>query len=353
MSRHAVEERRRSRAAAAVALGGLALLGLAVLGAGALLLRASGGGSPDYAGSGSGSAVVQVHRGDTAGRIGRALVAAGVVKSAAAFRDAARDDSRSAALQPGLYQLRRGMSARSALARMLDPSSRLLGHVALPEGLPLNEALRRFSTDAKIPITQLRAVAAQPGQLGLPPYATGLEGYLFPATYEVQPDTSARDALAQAVTRFRRAARDVDLEVGAKAVGRSPADVVVIASLLESEAKAPEDYARVARVIYNRLAARMPLQLDSTVNYALGRRNLRVSEAQTRAAPPYNTYAHPGLPPTPIDSPGERALRAALHPAPGDWLYFVLVDKAGHSAFTRSYDDFLRLKEKAQRDGVY
>jgi UPF0755 protein len=105
--------------------------------------------------------------------------------------------------------------------------------------------------------------------------------------------------------------------------------------------------------VLNRLARNMPLQLDSTVNYVRTEKRARLSLQDIRVESPYNTYTNRGLPPTPIDSPGEKTLDAALHPADGDWLYFVTIDKAGHSLFTSDYQEFLRAKAKAQREGVY
>ncbi|MGZ6791992.1 MAG: endolytic transglycosylase MltG, partial [Mycobacteriales bacterium] len=144
-----------------------------------------------------------------------------------------------------------------------------------------------------------------------------------------------------------------DLEGGARKLGLTPYDVVKIASLVEAETPLDADRAKVARVVLNRLAKGMPLQLDSTVNYVRTERRARLSLSDIEVESPYNTYLHKGLPPTPIDSPGEKALAAALNPEAGDWIYFITIDKAGHSLFTSSYSEFLKAKAKAQRDGVY
>ena len=333
-----------------------ALLTLAVLlvfGAVAVGKRLTGG-SADYSGPGSGSVTVQIQRGDTASDIGARLVSAGVVRSVGAFRDAARAEPKSTSIQPGYYKLKLKMKASAALALLLDPASRLRGRVTIPEGMSLTAILARIARDTEVKLADLKAAATKPALLGLPAYAHGgLEGYLFPATYDVEPGTTATEVLRTMVTRFVRAAADVDLENRARALGRTPGEVVIVASLLEKEAKLGEDYPKVARVVYNRLGKEMPLQLDSTVNYVLKQRTGHLSTSQTRIESPYNTYLHTGLPPTPIDSPGQVALEAALNPAAGDWIYFITIDKSGKAAFTSSYDEFLRLKQEAQRNGVY
>jgi UPF0755 protein len=312
------------------------------------------GSSADYAGPGSGKVTVHIEQGDTAADIGARLVAAGVVKSVGAFREAAKAEPRSTSVQPGYYELKRGMKASDALALLLDPASRLRGRVTIPEGMSLSAILERVARDTEVKLTELKAAAADPAALGLPEYAAGhLEGYLFPATYDVEPGTTAVQVLTTMVTRFLRAADDVGLEEGARALGRTPEQVVAVASLLEKEAKLRDDFPKVARVIYNRLAKGMPLQLDSTVNYVLKQRSGHLTTAQTRIESPYNTYRHTGLPPTPIDSPGQIALEAALAPAAGDWVYFITVDKSGKAAFTSSYQEFLQLKQQAQLNGVY
>jgi UPF0755 protein len=127
----------------------------------------------------------------------------------------------------------------------------------------------------------------------------------------------------------------------------SPYDVVIVASMIEREARFPEDRPKIARVIYNRLSKGMALQIDATVQYALGNwRPLTLDDLEF--ASPYNTYLHQGLPPTPIAAPGRASLEAALSPARGKWLYYVVIDAQGHHAFTASYDEFLRLREQYQ-----
>lgn len=348
------EAPRRRRGPGLILLALLVVLVLLLVFGGMRLVQRFTGAPADYEGSGSGKATVHIERGDTAADIGARLVAADVVKSAGAFTAAARADTRAAKIQPGFYQLKKRMSAKAALALLLDPSSRLRGRVTIPEGMSLNAILERVARDTEVKLADLQAAAKNTGELGLPEFARGtLEGYLFPATYDVEPGTLAVDVLRTMVARFVRAAEDVGLEEGAAKLGISPADIVKVASLLEKEAKLPEDFPKVARVVYNRLKVDMPLQLDSTINYVLKERTGHLSTEQTKIDSPYNTYRVVGLPPTPIASPGQVALEAALAPARGDWIYFITVDKKGKTAFTASYEEFLQLKREAQRNGVY
>ncbi len=341
----------RRRRTVALAVVVLLVAGIAY---GGLALYNTVFGVADYEGNGTGAVVVQVRPGDSAGDIGATLVADKVVKSTRAFTRAAKHDSRSRTIQPGYYQLRQHMSGTAALALLLDPASRLRGRVTLPEGIPLAKVVDRLVTYTELTRADVVAALQNPAVLGLPAWAGNHpEGFLFPATYDVEPGTGAVEALRLMTDKFAEVAAALDLEARAAQLGLSPYEVVVIASLVEAETPLDEDRPKVARVVLNRLKRGMPLQLDSTVNYVRAARKARLSLADLATESPYNTYQHKGLPPTPIDAPGEKALEAALSPAQGDWLYFVTVDKAGHSLFTSDYQEFLRAKRKAQRDGVY
>lgn len=310
--------------------------------------------APDYSGSGTGEVVVQVKPGENLTAVGATLLGKGVVKSREAFRKATLDEPDATKLQPGFYTLRSQMSAASALALLLDPSSRLRGRVTLPEGVPLSQALATISREAKLPLAQLQAVVQEPSQLGLPDYAKGrVEGFLYPATYDVDPDTTALGLLKTMVQRFDQAAAGLDLVNASARIGRTPYEVLTVASLIEKETAFPADRPKVARVAYNRLADGMRLQFDSTVNYVRTEKKPRLSIGDILVESDYNTYLHAGLPPTPIGSPGDDAIKAALNPASGDYVYFITVSKSGQSLFTADYDAFLRAKKKAQAEGVY
>jgi UPF0755 protein len=338
----------------------LALVVLLILGGGAVLggkalLSRFGGPAPDYAGPGTGQVTVQVVKGATASGIGEALERAGVVKSAKAFRNVARKDQRSLRIQPGYYRLRLQMKASLALDLLLDPKARLRSRVTIPEGTTVDRTLQLIAKNvSEVSLASLREAAKNTAALGLPSYAGGhLEGFLFPATYDFEPGTSAVEILTTLIDEFEVRAERLQLTERAKALHLTPYQALIVASLVEGETGHESDRGKVARVVYNRLKVPMRLQFDSTVKYAYGLRG----ETKTRLLfrdldidSPYNTYRHDGLPPAPINSPGEAAFIGALDPTPGPWLYFVVIDKDGRSAFATTAEEFARLREKYRKD---
>lgn len=307
--------------------------------------------SNDYAGDGTGIVQVEVASGDTSADIGKKLAAAGVVKTATAFVDVAQGNAKSRDIQPGTYQLRLHMSAASALALLLEPTALIGGRVTIPEGTKLSKIKTIIEARTKITPADLDQALANPAALKLPAYANGhVEGFLFPATYNVTASTTAGALLSQMVARFGQTAAAIGLEQGAQKLHLTPYEVVTVASLIEAEVKRPQDYPQVAEVIYNRLHSGMKLELDSTVNYALGSSKQFLSQSDLKTESLYNTYLHPGLPPTPIDSPGKAALEAALNPTPGKMLYFVTIDPVtGETRFTDSEKQFEAWRIESQQ----
>ncbi len=213
------------------------------------------------------------------------------------------------------------MSGQAALDRLLDPASRLFSRVTLPEGLRVDAALQRIADSSQIPLADLQAAAADPAALGLPAWANGmLEGHLFPATYDIEPGQTAVDVLTAIVARGEQTYDSLSIPEADRL------RVLTEASLVQAEAATTEDMSKVATVINNRIAIGMPLQFDTTVNYATGKTGITTTAEDRATDSPYNTYRYPGLPPGAIDSPGEEALQAVLTPTPGDWLYFVVVN---------------------------
>lgn len=302
-------------------------------------------GAEDYPGPGSGEVTVEIAKGASLTQIGETLAASDVVKSADAFVAAAEANDNAVQIQPGTYVLRTQLSGAQAVVALLDPANRVTEKVTIPEGTRVSGTVTLLTRKSHLTRADLEAVLAHPESLGLPAYAkSNPEGFLFPATYTVEPATSAEEQLQAMVARFKESSDTVGLDERAADVGLTPYEVVIVASLIQAEAR-PDDFAKVSRVIYNRLEAGMRLQLDATVNYALGQSNLKLTPDDLAVESPYNTYRHEGLPPGPINSPGEAALEAALAPAEGPWLYYVTVDPAtGETKFTDSYEEFLRFK---------
>jgi UPF0755 protein len=203
-----------------------------------------------------------------------------------------------------------------------------------------------------IPASAYAKVLNNPASLGLPSYANGkAEGYLFPATYEVQPHETALGVLKGMVQRFDQEAATVNLAAGAKQVHLTEGQVIIMASLVQAEGGRLSDYPKIARVIYNRMAQGIPLQLDSTVLYGLNTFGILANDQQLNSSSPYNTYRHKGLTPGPIDSPGNAAIQAVLHPASGNWVYFVTVNpKTGETLFTSSQSQFEQFRQELQKN---
>lgn len=191
--------------------------------------------------------------------------------------------------------------------------------------------------------------AATTVDLALPAQAEGNpEGYLFPATYPLDAATEPAGLLRyMADTASKHFGAD-HVTAGAQRNNISVYDTITIASIVQAEADTASDMGKVARVVYNRLLKDMPLQMDSTINYALKRSTLDTTTADTQLDSPYNSYRTKGLPPTPIGNPGEEALRAAVSPTPGPWLYFVTVGP-GDTRFTDSYDEQQKNVEEFNR----
>lgn len=327
----------------------LVLVLLLALGAVALGPRLSGliFGPPDFSGPGTGNVQIEIIQGDSIAKIGNVLKDAGVVKSVDAFTSAAAANPDSKKIAPGFYNMLLQMKAKDAVIRLLDPTSKVVTRVVVPEGKNAKEIFALLSEKTGISVSDFEAVASDPSGLPLPEYAENrIEGFLFPATYEFPPGTTALSALTAMVDKFNSVSKQINLEQKATAVGKTTYEALIVASLLEGEG-IPADFAKVARVVYNRLSVPMPLEFDSTVNYGLGRENVLLSRDQLAQDTPYNTYKNLGLTPTPINNPGLAALEAAVNPEPGDWIFFITTNlSTRETKFTADYNQFLVWKDE-------
>ncbi|MCW2647805.1 MAG: Endolytic murein transglycosylase [Pseudonocardiales bacterium] len=358
MDRHDHKHRRRHRRHRRVflLLAALVVTVVVVLGYGGYRVYENRYHPNDYAGAGTGTVSVVVRANDGAKAIGTSLHDKGVVASVRAFTNAAAHDSRSQDISPGTYKMRSHMSAKSALALMLDPGARLSNQVVVFEGATVFDVAGPMAKALGVSAAAVTAGIADVGNLGFPQgYASGsaspgsVEGFLYPATYSFDPGTSVGDALQQMVTQFTDHARSTGFTADAKALKITPYQALIIASIAEKEAKVAADYPKVARVILNRIAARKPLQIDATSAYAAKQKHLDPTKViYSTIDSPYNTYRNDGLPPTPIASPGESAMTAAVHPAAGNWLYYVNGDAQGDLFFTNSEAAFTAAAEKCR-----
>ena len=334
-----------------VALAVVVVLVLAVVWVGGQVKDRFFSTAEDYTGQGTGSVTVQIPDGAGGQQIATILKEAGVVKSAEAFYQLSLSDNRFMSVQAGYFSLRKEMSSDAALGALIDKGNRVEGKVTIPEGARVDQVVDIIAANTEISKADLQAVLKDPGELDLPAVAQGNpEGYLFPATYEVPPGTTAVQLLKQMTAKTVAVATDLDISTRAKALGYTGEQILTVASILEYEANNDDDYPKVARVLYNRLDAGMPLQLDSTVSYVSGRKgDVFTTPEERNAESAYNTYQNQGLPPGPIGSPGEKTIEAALNPADGSWLYFVAVNlETGKTVFSDTFAEHNRAVAQLQ-----
>ncbi|MFI8348568.1 endolytic transglycosylase MltG [Streptomyces sp. NPDC085596] len=213
--------------------------------------------------------------------------------------------------------------------------------LVIPEGWRASQIYDAVDKALELPSGSARKSVAKAG-LKLASAAEGNpEGYLFPATYTLTDGTTAESLLRHMVETANQRFNGAPVAAGAQRNAMNVYEAVTVASIVQAEAATTSDMGKVARVVFNRLERGMPLQMDSTLNYALKRNTIHTSIDDTRIESPYNSYQRMGLPPTPIDNPGEDAMRAVTNPPEGDWLYFVTV-KPGDTRFTADYTRHLR-----------
>ena len=376
--------RRRRRFAGRAALALLVLIMVVVVFVGTRLWNTVFGPGDDYTGDGKRDIVIRVQDGDSTTMVGETLQNQQVIKTVRAFVNAAHGNHAINSIQPGFYRMRTEIPAADAVARLADPNNRV-GRLVIPEGRQLDD-----TTDMKtnkvnpgiltlisrstcvdldgnrrcVSVDDLRNAAtnSSPITLAVPPWAIQpvnelgkdhrrIEGLIAPGTFNVDPSASADSILTSLISSGAVEYTKSGLLDSAQGMSLSPYDILVVASLVQQEAN-PQDFAKVARVIYNRLQNHHTLEFDSTVNYPLDRREVATSDADRAQKTPWNTYVSQGLPATAICSPGVDALRAAEHPEQGDWLYFVTIDNQGTTLFTKDYQQHLANIELAKRNGV-
>lgn len=314
----------------------------------------------DYSGSGTDPVQVTIEKGATLTDMGNTLVDADVVKSTKAFINAADADPRGKNIQSGTYNMRKQMSAKSAVSVLLDPKDRVSSGVTIPEGKTSVEIYALLSKATKIPVKDFETAAKDPIALGVPAFwfnrrdgkkaSKTIEGFLYPDTYEFDPKATAADILGVMVQRFLTVTGDLGfVDTVQKNLSISPFEALIAASITQAESLKNEDMAKVVRVLYNRVyTKKFPcncLQLDSTVNYWLkitgkgGKASQNLTNAELHdPKDPYNTHDVAGMPVGPIGNPGKVALEGAMNPpANFPYYYFVSVDKAGTMLYAKTF----------------
>ncbi|QPK94609.1 endolytic transglycosylase MltG [Actinomyces sp. zg-332] len=294
----------------------------------------------DYAGPGTGTVKVTIHNNETGTDIANSLYNAKVVASTDVFIKAFTSNAASVSIQPGVYKLKKQMRAVDAVAALLDPKNKIDLKITIPEGFALEQVIKRIVKVAGFSEKDIRDVIANPNSIDLPEEANGnLEGWIAPKTYTISPDDKPVDVLKSMVAITKKTLEDL------KVPHDKWKEILTKASIIEREVNQDKYYPMVARVIENRISSednevRGKLQMDSTVLYGLGKFGGIPTADEIAKDTPYNTYIHTGLPPTPIGAVSEKAIKAAMSPSDGNWLYFVTVDlNTGETLFASTLDE--------------
>ena len=282
-------------------------------------------------GMATGETFVTIKAGDTGQPVSAALYDAGVTKTEDVFYDYLIDEGIAVTFYPGVYRLQEKMTAEAALAALRDDANKLENTVSISEGGTVEASLPAMADTLGLPLEDFQAAVADPSLYGVD--AQNLEGWLFPAVYTFDPGVTATQVIQRMVDRTRES-------LDAAGVPAEDAQrILTIASIIQREGRT-DDFAKVSRVIQNRLDIDMKLQMDSTAQYGYGTLHEGVVSSSAEALEDpneWNTYVHTGLPATPIASPSDAAIKAAMQPADGPWLYFVTINLAtGETQFSET-----------------
>ena len=310
-----------------------------------------------FAGGGEGQVRVLVPKGSSVGHIGDLLENRGVVKSSFFFNLRATLSGRRGDLKPGSYALKRDMSYGAALDKLTSGPPSNIVRLTIPEGRSRREVSRLVgdslsgdylaATRSSTLLNARRYGAA---------HARDLEGFLFPATYQLRRGRSVATLVEQQLAAFKERFRAIDFRY-ARRKNLTPYDVLIIASMVEREAQLPRERRLIASVIYNRLHAHIPLGIDATIRFATNNWQHPLTRSALASSSPYNTRRHVGLPPGPIGSPGVASIEAAARPARTRFLYYVVKPfRCGEHDFSRTSAEHERKvarynRERARRGG--
>ncbi|MBP2435531.1 endolytic transglycosylase MltG [Microbacterium amylolyticum] len=300
-------------------------------------------------GQATGEAIIVIRQGDTGYEISQTLYDEGVTLTPTSFYNMLVAAQTNPDFRPGVYRLQQRMTSIAALAAIEDPANREDG-VAFPEGYTVENIIPILVDRLDLSEDEVQAAVENPSDYGVE--AERLEGWLFPASYDFEPGTSASDAIRTMVARTTQALDDA----GVPADFATRQEILTLASIIQREARI-DDFDKVAAVMQNRLgpnsATNQLLQMDSTAQYGYGEMHAGTVWSSQEALEddnPWNTYVRTGLPQTPISNPGADAIAAAMHPADGDWQFFVTVNMAtGETVFSETLAEHDRAAEQARQ----
>ena len=307
----------------------------------------------DPAGDPGAQVSIEIPRGSSTARIGELLAAADVVTDARIFRIYTRVDG-SGPWQAGTYVFRVNSSMDEAIT-VLDGGPQIsYTRLTIPEGYTLEQVAARVgqvpgrSAERFLELANSGTVRSA----FQPEGSTNLEGLLFPDTYQLDDNDDEARILQRMVQAMDEKLVELGVPEKAPALGVTPYEVVIIASMIEREARVPDERPMVARVVYNRLERGMRLGIDATTRYELKRPTGPLRRSELQRDTPYNTRTRAGLPPTPISMPGTASLEGAIDPADGEWIYYVIADEQGRHTFAETDAEFQRAKRAAQEKGL-
>ena len=289
----------------------------------------------DYLGDGEKDVLVRVPSGASVSEVGSILLDNDVIKSTKAYNKAIRESESDVTIQAGQYKLKTHMSAAKAVSILGNPDNIQRTRVTLPEGLTTEEQFAIMAKGTTMPVDSFKVAYKQTKKLGLPVWAKDRpEGFLFPDTYEVGSNPTPLEILQMQANQFVKQVNTMNFMGQAQAIKRSPYDALIVASILEKEARNPKDMRMVAGIIYTRPPPGM---------------KLTTTDEQRAKDSPYNTYLHNGLPPTPINNPGAASMEAAVTPIKSDYLYWVVTDPdKGTTAYAKTLADHEKNVKKFQ-----
>lgn len=294
---------------------------------------------------------IEVPSGSSTEDIAKRLAEAGVVPNSSMFLVRSRLAGADGELKAGIYDFQTGMPYDVVIGRLTEGPPIKYVTLVVPEGFTIEQIAARVETQVGVPAAEFTDLAKHgAGTFGrdyLSGHGDSLEGYLFPKTYRIREGSTAAEVIEIMISQFERETAGLDMSY-VRSHGLNLHDLVTMASMIEMEAKLDAERPIIASVIYNRLAKKMYLEIDATIEYVLPGHRFRLRNQDLRTDSRYNTYLYKGLPPGPISSPGLASLKAAAAPASTDYIYYVLTGRDGSHTFTVTFEEFEQAKRESK-----
>lgn len=340
---------RKRRSNAGPAIMGLLVI-VAVLGAIYLIVSSATGGGEVAEGEQGEEVQIEVVQGDTLSSVADKLEERDVIGSSFFFTLQARMSGESAGIRPGQYSFTTNEDNDEIMTKLTEGEAVPTFAFTIPEGLTLEETAEVVAENSEIPAERFEEAANRTdyGYAFLEDEAIeNTEGFLFPKSYEFEEGTNADQIVNRLLEQYLLETENVDFQGASEELNLTEYELLTVASLIEREAANEEEKPVIASVIYNRIRAGMPLQIDATIQYARGEQKENLSLADLEIDSPYNTYQNTGLPPGPIASPSLSSIQAAVNPEETDFVYYVITPEGNDHFFTDNYDEFLQAKAEA------